>query len=462
MTTSNGDINYSPNAVNYQSAYLAQPQREIVTVFWDYENCPCPMSTKIATLTYDIKRRIDHFLGKKLNKRIQLYCPMQRLHQKTRENATDLGVLMMDVASKRKQESVDKRIIADIGLFAAELAESKGNDIGHIVLVSGDSDYGYILARLRDKSYIGKVILFINDYTKETLTQHADFTHCLFSSNLARKENPFSDYNQRKIPPTQKITSYGMTYSPGTYTSHSHSRLNNNYGSNQFALPQPYTNGHGVVSSEWTTTYNFPYQNGRGTTTSNDPYSSKSADKATRNGARNGARNGTRNGGRSASYHSLPAANGHSSGNKQRGSRSRSPPNGTYSHKKLKDRDSTSKNDTKKAAKNGSNGASYVYRRKEKDKHKINNNNNQQSPKKKQRQTSDNNMNNNMNNILNAPTPIAPKPSPLKSQGSTGSNSSNKSSSARIVSQENLEQQLKQQQQQKEKSKETKEQKKKI
>jgi len=170
------------------------------------------MSTKMSQLTYDIKRRIDHFLGKKVNKRIQLYCPMQRLHEKTRSNASDLGILMMDVASKRKQESVDKRIIADIGLFAAELAESGGHEVGHIVLVSGDSDYGYILARLRDKSYIGQIIIFINDYTKETLTQHADHTHCLFQSNLTRKENPFSDYNQRKIPNSHKISSPYHTY----------------------------------------------------------------------------------------------------------------------------------------------------------------------------------------------------------------------------------------------------------
>ena len=140
---------------------------------------------------------------------MNIWCNPKRLHQRTRENASDLGILMMDVASKRKQESVDKRIIADIGLFAAEWAESKGNDIG-------DSDYGYILARLRDKAYIGKIIIFINDYTKETLIQHADFTHCLFQSNLTRKENPFSDFNQRKIPPAQKITSY--TYSPIKWT----------------------------------------------------------------------------------------------------------------------------------------------------------------------------------------------------------------------------------------------------
>lgn len=239
-------------------------------VFWDYENCPCPMSTKIATLTKDIKQRIDHFLGKKVNKEIKLYCPMQRLHQRTRENATDLGILMMDVASKRKQESVDKRIIADIGLFAADLAENKGNDIGHVVLVSGDSDYGYILARLRDKSYIGKIIIFINDYTKETLIQHADHTAVLFQSNLTRKENPFSDYNQRKIPPTQKISS-NYSYSPynshshSSYYGHSHNNSNIPASSSSFALNGAGNGqyGHSQISnnSQWTTTtnYNFPY-----------------------------------------------------------------------------------------------------------------------------------------------------------------------------------------------------------
>eukprot|EP01084_Bolivina_argentea_P299789 516800_1 len=166
----------------------------------------------------------------------------------------------MDVATKRKQESVDKRIIADIGLFAAELAESKGNDIGHIVLISGDSDYGYILARLRDKAYIGKIIIFINDYTKETLIQHADHTHCLFQSNLARKENPFSDYNQRKIP----SYSHSSQYSPYTHHSSMHSRTR---PSEQFQL-NGYKHSHShsynvneqPLSSQWTTTY-FPYQN---------------------------------------------------------------------------------------------------------------------------------------------------------------------------------------------------------
>ena len=182
---------------------------------------------------------------------------MQRLHQRTRENATDLGILTMDVASKRKQESVDKRIIADIGLFACDLAETNGNEIGHIVLVSGDSDYGYVLARLKDKPYIDKIMIFMNDFTKETLIQHADYTHCLFHSNLSDAENPFSKYNQRKIP------SHGNKgkmpyYSPLSYgnrnnvRSHSSSNYNNAHSS-QFPLyPQS-------ANSSWTTTSYYPY-----------------------------------------------------------------------------------------------------------------------------------------------------------------------------------------------------------
>merc|ERR1711933_427300 len=104
MGAQRDEHNTSPANIHYQ--HHSPVQRERVTVFWDYENCPCPMSTKMAQLTFDIKRRLDPFLGKKVNKRIQLYCPMQRLHEKTRTNASDLGILMMDVASKRKQESV--------------------------------------------------------------------------------------------------------------------------------------------------------------------------------------------------------------------------------------------------------------------------------------------------------------------------------------------------------------------
>jgi len=95
----------------------------------------------------------------------------------------------MDVATKNKLESVDKRIIADIGVFAADLAHS--NEVGIIVLISGDSDFGYILSRLRDRSYISKILLFTQQHTRNTLDMHADKVFRVFFP-LSSNDNPFS------------------------------------------------------------------------------------------------------------------------------------------------------------------------------------------------------------------------------------------------------------------------------
>ena len=200
---------------------------------------------------------------------------MQRLHQRTRENATDLGILTMDVASKRKQESVDKRIIADIGLFACDLAETNGNEIGHIVLISGDSDYGYVLARLKDKPYIGKVLIFMNDFTKETLKQHADYTHCLFRTNLTDAENPFSKYNQRKIPNVgaKKGPYFG---SPSSYGNRNNAHNSRGYGNLNANFSLGYEQPTG---STWTTTNYYPYS----TIPTTEPSSSYSTAKNTTN-----------------------------------------------------------------------------------------------------------------------------------------------------------------------------------
>merc|ERR1712129_260259 len=180
------------------------------------------------------------------------------------------------------QESVDKRIIADIGLFAAELAESGGHEVGHIVLVSGDSDYGYILARLRDKAYIGKIIIFINDVTKQTLTQHADHTHCLFQSNLTQKENPFSKYNQRQI----NCQSYSPFHGGNNYQNR-----NKNGAMQQFSLPtayhvspsEPYkrnktadtTNGHRIPNNKSNSNNKQRSHTQRSSSTSNNAYGHK-------------------------------------------------------------------------------------------------------------------------------------------------------------------------------------------
>ena len=122
-------------------------------------------------------------------------------------------------------------------------------------MVSGDSDYGYVLSRVRDRKYVGKIIMFINEYTKETLTCHADKTFCIFQSNLTRKENPFSEHNQRKIPqptPIHRNSPYWKSNNSSHQSLYSTSLNGSLYDRN--ATPIYPTQHH---ANTWTTHY--PY-----------------------------------------------------------------------------------------------------------------------------------------------------------------------------------------------------------
>ncbi|ETO29852.1 hypothetical protein RFI_07267 [Reticulomyxa filosa] len=131
----------------------------------------------------------------KKKKEILLYCAADRIHFKAREDFTDSGVRIMDVPTKRKQESVDKRIIADLALNAADLAQRKQR--GVICLISGDSDFGYVLSRLHGRPQISSIILITKTtHVRESLKSHVDFVVPFFEQ-LSNVENPFSKRNQR-------------------------------------------------------------------------------------------------------------------------------------------------------------------------------------------------------------------------------------------------------------------------
>jgi hypothetical protein len=167
-----------------QTVQKTSPGR--VAVFWDYGKCPCPIGAELFGLTLDIKSRIDRLLSSPVKSYcVKMYYPLNedeaeddkqaRIHKK----ANDLDIQITDVALNGNQLTLEKRIITDIGLFAAELAETGGNEIGHIVLVTDDSDYGCILAPLREKPYIKNIILFVNDVTRTHPHPH-DFKFELF------------------------------------------------------------------------------------------------------------------------------------------------------------------------------------------------------------------------------------------------------------------------------------------
>jgi len=104
----------------------------------------------------------------KLNKDVRLYAPSHLIRCKRK--LEECGVQVIDVVTDKK-ERIDKRIIAHIGLFAADMAYEHKR--GVIALVSKDSDYCYMLSRLSGRTYISKILIFTSD-EGDTLNLCAD------------------------------------------------------------------------------------------------------------------------------------------------------------------------------------------------------------------------------------------------------------------------------------------------
>jgi len=96
---------------------------------------------------------------------------------------------------------VEKLIIADIGLTAADLVQR--NQRGAVCLISGDSDFGYLLSRLRGRSQIASIILITGmSPVSEALKSQADFVIPLFDA-LIEKPNR-SQHSKTNIPKKNK------------------------------------------------------------------------------------------------------------------------------------------------------------------------------------------------------------------------------------------------------------------
>merc|ERR1719461_973713 len=165
-----------------QMQFVQPKPTEVIKIFWDFENCPLSTYSggcnSLPLFNNDIQNKIDSVLNKKLGKNFVLYTPMTLISQQMQEDAIDLNIRIQPVVCHRKQESVDKVIIADIGCFASECAWNRR--IGHIVLISGDRDYSHVLSSYANKPYIGKIILIHNEQTNPKLISVADHGFCLF------------------------------------------------------------------------------------------------------------------------------------------------------------------------------------------------------------------------------------------------------------------------------------------
>ncbi|MFW9990938.1 MAG: NYN domain-containing protein [Candidatus Odinarchaeota archaeon] len=135
-----------------------------MAVFWDFENCPPPRGSKGAPVINSLREVLLQFGW---IRQIQAYGELKLVPERLRSELQRSGVHLIDVHSVRK-DAADKMIISDMLLFAVDNPPPK-----IIILISGDQDYTYPLAKLRQRGY--EVILVVPPVgAHPTLKEQAD------------------------------------------------------------------------------------------------------------------------------------------------------------------------------------------------------------------------------------------------------------------------------------------------
>lgn len=106
--------------------------------------------------------------------RVNIYCDESILESKGRQCLHDLGCAVINPSktsgNNKKQETVDMRIAVEIGMFAYDNSHAARNCA--IVLITSDSDFGYLLSQLRNRKF--EIILICADTAPARLTTHAN------------------------------------------------------------------------------------------------------------------------------------------------------------------------------------------------------------------------------------------------------------------------------------------------
>ncbi|MHA1769858.1 MAG: NYN domain-containing protein [Candidatus Thorarchaeota archaeon] len=123
-----------------------------VAVFWDIENCPPPRGMSGTAVEKRLRENLCEYGP---IRQVYAYAELHQFPANLRMELQRSGVHLIDTPKgKHEKDVADHMIITDMFLFALE------NDAPQkMVLISGDIDYAYTLARLRQRLY--EVILII-------------------------------------------------------------------------------------------------------------------------------------------------------------------------------------------------------------------------------------------------------------------------------------------------------------
>lgn len=121
-----------------------QLQKTNVAVFWDLENCQPPRNLSGASVIQDLRQSLREFGSLR---QIRAYADLKLIKRSKRLELQHAGVQLLDVPSDKK-EAADKMMLTDIMMFAIENTPPQ-----RIALISGDQDFAYTLAQLRNIGY---------------------------------------------------------------------------------------------------------------------------------------------------------------------------------------------------------------------------------------------------------------------------------------------------------------------
>lgn len=117
-------------------------------VFWDIENTTIPARGLFSSGAAIVRRMRQVFLRYGQIKTIRAYTDMTRLNVDARGGLQSSGVHLIDVPTRRK-DAADKMILADLLLWCVD-----NQPPSTVVLVSGDRDFSYALAKLAQRQYV--------------------------------------------------------------------------------------------------------------------------------------------------------------------------------------------------------------------------------------------------------------------------------------------------------------------
>ena len=163
-----------------ESLSASQSGPHFCAIFWDLENCPPAKGNDPVAIISLIREKLKNFGP---IKQIHGFAELSRIPEYLKASLQSSGVALIDVPIQRK-DAADKMIISELVMIAVDNPAPQTH-----ILISGDQDYAYPIAKLRLRGY--KIIVIVPPGgAAENLKRQADtvFEWTEFSSTLSLDE----------------------------------------------------------------------------------------------------------------------------------------------------------------------------------------------------------------------------------------------------------------------------------